>query len=55
MALHTIHSTILYVVAHQYFTCNYGQYFTTCDRLAGSFREPAPGDDPLVEASLKTN
>lgn len=41
-AHHTLH--------HLYFTCNYGQYFTTCDRLAGSFREPAREDDPLLEA-----
>ncbi|WFD30234.1 Delta(7)-sterol 5(6)-desaturase [Malassezia sp. CBS 17886] len=41
-AHHTLH--------HLYFTCNYGQYFTTCDRLANSFREPQPQDDPLLEA-----
>lgn len=41
-AHHTLH--------HLYFTCNYGQYFTTCDRLFSSFREPQPEDDPLLEA-----
>lgn len=41
-AHHTLH--------HLYFTCNYGQYFTTCDRLCNSFREPQPEDDPLLEA-----
>ena len=42
-AHHTLH--------HLYFTCNYGQYFTICDRLFASFREPAEKDDPLVEAT----
>jgi len=42
-AHHTLH--------HLYFTCNYGQYFTTCDRLCGSFREPQAEDDPLLEAN----
>ncbi|PKI84707.1 Erg3p [Malassezia vespertilionis] len=41
-AHHTLH--------HLYFTCNYGQYFTTFDRLGGSFREPMPLDDPLLAA-----
>lgn len=41
-AHHTLH--------HLYFTCNYGQYFTTCDRLGKSFREPLPEDDPLLAA-----
>ncbi|PWN53438.1 putative sterol delta 5,6-desaturase [Violaceomyces palustris] len=37
---HTLH--------HLFFTCNYGQYFTTCDRLGGSYRAPKPEDDPLL-------
>ena len=42
-AHHTLH--------HLYFTCNYGQYFTTCDRLFSSFRQPRKEDDPLLEAT----
>ncbi|EPQ29820.1 uncharacterized protein PFL1_02493 [Pseudozyma flocculosa PF-1] len=37
---HTLH--------HLFFTCNYGQYFTGCDRLGGSYRAPRPEDDPLL-------
>ena len=38
---HTLH--------HLYFTVNYGQYFTGCDRLGGSYRAPKMEDDPLLE------
>jgi len=37
---HTLH--------HMYFVCNYGQYFTTCDKLYGSYRSPDKGEDPLI-------
>lgn len=37
---HTLH--------HLFFTCNYGQYFTVCDRVGGSYRAPKPEDDPLL-------
>ncbi|KDN52408.1 hypothetical protein K437DRAFT_254183 [Tilletiaria anomala UBC 951] len=36
---HTLH--------HLYFSVNYGQYFTGCDRLGGSYRAPKLEDDPL--------
>ncbi|CEH19239.1 c5-sterol desaturase [Ceraceosorus bombacis] len=36
---HTLH--------HLYFNVNYGQYFTGCDRLGGSYRQPKSEDDPL--------
>lgn len=42
-AHHTLH--------HLYFTCNYGQYTTLCDRLGNSFREPHRDDDPLILAN----
>ncbi len=38
---HTLH--------HLYFTVNYGQYFTGCDRLGGSYRQPKESDDPLLD------
>ena len=41
-AHHTLH--------HLYFTVNYGQYFTWADRWGGSYRHPASGLDPLLEA-----
>ena len=44
-AHHTLH--------HLYFTCNYGQYFTFCDRFGGSYRHPAKGDDPLLAVLAK--
>lgn len=44
-AHHTLH--------HLYFTCNYGQYFTFCDRWGGSYRHPAKGDDPLLAVLAK--
>ncbi|SPO27582.1 probable sterol delta 5,6-desaturase [Ustilago trichophora] len=37
---HTLH--------HLFFTCNYGQYFTVCDRVGGSYRAPKAEDDPLL-------
>lgn len=37
---HTLH--------HLFFTCNYGQYFTMCDRMGGSYRAPRAEDDPLL-------
>ncbi|KIS68507.1 putative sterol delta 5,6-desaturase [Mycosarcoma maydis] len=37
---HTLH--------HMFFTCNYGQYFTLCDRAGGSYRAPRREDDPLL-------
>lgn len=37
---HTLH--------HLFFTCNYGQYFTFCDRAGGSYRAPKAEDDPLL-------
>ncbi|CDR87393.1 probable sterol delta 5,6-desaturase [Sporisorium scitamineum] len=37
---HTLH--------HLFFTCNYGQYFTVCDRMGGSYRAPRMEDDPLL-------
>ncbi|KAJ9480079.1 Delta(7)-sterol 5(6)-desaturase [Pseudozyma hubeiensis] len=37
---HTLH--------HLFFTCNYGQYFTFCDRAGGSYRAPKMEDDPLL-------
>ncbi|EST09609.1 Fatty acid hydroxylase [Kalmanozyma brasiliensis GHG001] len=37
---HTLH--------HLFFTCNYGQYFTFCDRAGGSYRAPRMEDDPLL-------
>lgn len=37
---HTLH--------HMYFTVNYGQYFTWADKMGGSFRAPAKGEDPLI-------
>jgi Delta7-sterol 5-desaturase len=40
-AHHTLH--------HLYFTVNYGQYFTWADRWAGTYRQPAPELDPLLE------
>jgi hypothetical protein len=33
---------------HIHFNCNYGQYFTLSDKLGGSFRAPAKGEDPLL-------
>jgi Delta7-sterol 5-desaturase len=42
-AHHTLH--------HLYFTVNYGQYFTWADRWGGSYRQPAPELDPLLELS----
>ncbi|PWN32464.1 putative sterol delta 5,6-desaturase [Meira miltonrushii] len=38
---HTLH--------HLYFNVNYGQYFTGCDRLGGSYRAPKAEDDPLLD------
>lgn len=40
---HTLH--------HLYFTVNYGQYFTGCDRLGGSYRAPKAEDDPLLDVA----
>lgn len=40
---HTLH--------HLYFNVNYGQYFTGCDRLGGSYRQPKSSDDPLLDVS----
>ncbi|TKY84663.1 hypothetical protein EX895_006565 [Sporisorium graminicola] len=37
---HTLH--------HLFFTCNYGQYFTVCDRMGGSYRAPRVEDDPML-------
>ena len=37
---HTLH--------HLFFTCNYGQYFTVCDRMGGSYRAPRQEDDPML-------
>lgn len=37
---HTLH--------HLLFTCNYGQYFTFCDRAGGSYRAPRVEDDPML-------
>lgn len=42
---HTLH--------HLYFTVNYGQYFTGCDRLGGSYRAPKAEDDPLLAVTGK--
>lgn len=42
---HTLH--------HLYFNVNYGQYFTGCDRMGGSYRAPKAEDDPLLEVSKK--
>jgi lathosterol oxidase len=41
-AHHTLH--------HLFFTVNYGQYFTWADRWGGSYRQPAPELDPLLDA-----
>lgn len=40
---HTLH--------HLYFNVNYGQYFTGCDRLGGSYRQPKSSDDPLLDVT----
>lgn len=32
---------------HQYYNCNYGQFFTLWDRLMGSFRLPSVYDEKL--------
>ncbi|PWN29737.1 hypothetical protein BDZ90DRAFT_225992 [Jaminaea rosea] len=42
---HTLH--------HLYFNVNYGQYFTGCDRLGGSYRQPRSSDDPLLDVTGK--
>lgn len=45
---HTLH--------HMHFNVNFGQYFTGCDRMAGSYRAPKMEDDPLndiVQAAKK--
>ncbi|CDS02323.1 hypothetical protein [Sporisorium scitamineum] len=42
---HTLH--------HLFFTCNYGQYFTVCDRMGGSYRAPRVEDDPLLAMTAK--
>ncbi|WFD41819.1 Delta(7)-sterol 5(6)-desaturase [Malassezia psittaci] len=44
---HIINGPAHHTLHHLYFTCNYGQYTTMCDRFGGSFREPLPEDDPL--------
>lgn len=41
-AHHTLH--------HLFFTVNYGQYFTWADRWGGSYRQPVPELDPLLDA-----
>lgn len=43
---HTLH--------HLYFNVNYGQYFTGCDRLGGSYRAPRMEDDPLLDVTKKS-
>jgi Delta7-sterol 5-desaturase len=44
-AHHTLH--------HLYFTVNYGQYFTWADRWSGTYRQPAPELDPLIEVRTR--
>ncbi|SCZ95321.1 BZ3500_MvSof-1268-A1-R1_Chr11-2g03432 [Microbotryum saponariae] len=44
---HYINGPAHHTLHHIYFTCNYGQYFTWADKVGGSFRVPAKGDDPL--------
>lgn len=43
---HTLH--------HLYFNVNYGQYFTGCDRMGGSYRAPRMEDDPLNDVAKST-
>jgi lathosterol oxidase len=31
-----------------YFTNNFGQFFTFCDKNFGTYRQPAKADDPLL-------
>jgi len=38
---HTLH--------HLHFNVNYGQYFTGCDRMGGSYRAPKAEDDPYLD------
>ncbi|GAA5875366.1 hypothetical protein JCM8547_003216 [Rhodosporidiobolus lusitaniae] len=45
---HYINGPAHHTLHHLYFNCNYGQYFVWSDKLGGSFRVPAKGDDPLV-------
>jgi lathosterol oxidase len=44
---HTLH--------HLYFNVNYGQYFTGCDRLGGSYRAPKVEDDPLLDITKESS
>jgi lathosterol oxidase len=37
-----------------YFTVNYGQYWTICDRYFGSYRQPNKSDDPMLAVLAKT-
>ncbi|PWY98356.1 putative sterol delta 5,6-desaturase [Testicularia cyperi] len=45
---HFINGPSHHTLHHLFFTCNYGQYFTACDRLGGSYRAPRAEDDPLL-------
>jgi len=46
---HYINGPAHHTLHHLYFTVNYGQYFTWADKVCGSFREPKPELDPLLE------
>jgi len=45
-----INRTAHHTLHHLFFTVNYGQYFTWADRWGGSYRQPAPELDPLLDA-----
>ncbi|ORY84701.1 hypothetical protein BCR35DRAFT_313484 [Leucosporidium creatinivorum] len=44
---HYINGPAHHTLHHIFFNCNYGQYFTWADKVGGSFRVPAKGDDPM--------
>lgn len=44
---HYINGPAHHTLHHIYFSVNYGQYFTWADKVGGSFRQPAKGDDPM--------
>ncbi|KAG8957642.1 c-5 sterol desaturase [Tulasnella sp. 419] len=52
---HIINGPAHHTLHHLYFTVNYGQYFTWADKVGGSFREPQPELDPLLEVKALEN